>query len=171
MLHTPEKALSSNLSPSLESAQKFLGLHLPPALNILLSTQQLTEILPITPLEITPVAESPDPIMGVYNWRGEVLWLVDLGCLLGQTPLFQQRCHQFGFSIIVVQFQSHALGLVVDQIGEVQTIPPNRIAPPKPDSTIDAIAPMFQGCYQSDASQHHWILDIDAVIEQITQCE
>jgi positive phototaxis protein PixI len=145
---------------------KLLSLYLPPHRQVLLSTQHLTEILPITPLDITPVPESSDPVMGVYNWRGEVLWLVDLGYLLAQTPLFQQGCDRSGYSVIVIQFQGHSLGLVVNNVGEMQTIPTAAITPPQTDAATTAI---FQGCYQTNDGQIRWILDIDVVIDRIAQ--
>jgi positive phototaxis protein PixI len=170
MLTTPEIVAET---PS-ASVQKFLGLHLPPDLNVLLPTPALTEILPITPLEITPVPESAAIVVGVYNWRGEVLWLVDLGYLFDQTPLFQQRYRQIGYSVIVIQFQNHALGLVVNQIGEIQTIAatdmiPADITPLPLETPIVPIAAVFQGRYQSPDRTQYWILDVDAIIDLIMQ--
>jgi positive phototaxis protein PixI len=162
-------APAANFSGDAPAANKLLSLHLPLQLLVAIATQQLTEILPITPLDITPVPESPDSVMGVYNWRGEVLWLVDLGFLMGQTPLFHQRHHQLGYSVIVIQFQCHALGLVVNDIGEIQTMPSTAITPPLVDATIATIAAMFQGCYQTDDGLTRWILDVDAIIDRIAQ--
>ncbi len=165
---TPPEIVAETSSAS---AQKFLGLALPPDLNVLLATQALTEILPITPLAITPVPDSAAVVMGVYNWRGEVLWLVDLGYLLDQTPLFQQRYRQIGYSVIVIQFQNHALGLVVDQIGEIQTIAATDIilADLPLEMAIGPIAAVSQGRYQGPDRTQYSILDVDAVIDLIMQ--
>jgi positive phototaxis protein PixI len=151
---------------ALEASQKFLSLHLPPQLDVVLSTQQLSEILPLTAADITPIPESATPVMGVYNWRGDVLWLLDLGYLLEQTPLFQQGYQQLGYSVIVIQFQQHAIGLVVNKIGEIQNIAATDIDFSPQRSPIPGLS---QGCYTSEDQQQHWVLDVDALLERVAQ--
>lgn len=70
--------------------QQFLRFHLFPDTTALLPVHQITEVLTFPVNQIVPIPHMPAPIMGVYNWRGEILWIVDLGHLVGLTPIYQQ---------------------------------------------------------------------------------
>lgn len=68
--------------------------------------------------EVTPTAEACSGIIGVVNLRGEILPIVDLHYLLGQSsPPLQPNDH-----IIVVQCQDQQVGMVVQHVCEVQAI-------------------------------------------------
>jgi positive phototaxis protein PixI len=151
-------------------AQKFLGLQFPPDLQLLLPTQPLVEILPVTLPEMTPVPDSSQSIMGVYNWRGEVLWLVDLGYVLQQRPLFQTGySQQSTYSLLVFQLHQQTIGLVVNQVAEIYAIQPDRVTPPSVVSHLSAIAPLFQGGYVLESARNGLLLDLDALVERILQ--
>jgi positive phototaxis protein PixI len=165
--------LAVSLDPCLTTADdattpKFLGLQFPPDLQLLLPTQPLVEILPVTLPEMTPVPDSPKSIMGVYNWRGEVLWLVDLGYLLQQRPLFQAGfSQQSTYSLLVFQLHQQTIGLVVNQMAEIHAILPDRVSPPQVAQSLKAITSLFQGGYRLSPLGDALILDLDALVEQI----
>lgn len=70
--------------------QQFLRFHLFPDSPALLPIHQITEVLTIPLRQIVPIPHMPAWTMGVYNWRGEILWIVDLGHLVGLMPIYQQ---------------------------------------------------------------------------------
>lgn len=80
-----EKQLIGSL-PASRTSEQFLRFHLLPDTTVLLPIQQLTEVLTIPRSQIVPIFQMPTWVMGAYNWRGEVLWIVDLGYLVGLTP-------------------------------------------------------------------------------------
>ncbi len=73
--------------------------------------------------EITPVPEAPAFMVGVINLRGNILPVIDLQRRLGQPASPYQLSH----SIIVLQWQTHQIGLLVHQIHEVTTIGDDQI--------------------------------------------
>ncbi len=72
------------------AGQQFLRFRLLPDSTALLPVHQITEVLTIPLSQIVPIPHMPAWTMGVYNWRGEILWIVDLGHLVGLTPIYQQ---------------------------------------------------------------------------------
>jgi positive phototaxis protein PixI len=149
--------------PETATAQSYLHFSLSP--EILLSTQYLTEIWQLPLAQIVPIPDTPTAVMGIGNWRGEVLWLLDLGHLLGQAPLGQKRPISAHFSTVVIHDQDRTLGLVVDKLGGMQRVVPTEIqsaaAPPLPA----AVARLFQGCWLSTAGLPHWVLDCQALMQ------
>jgi len=60
------------------AGQQFLRFHLVPDTTALLPVRQMSEVLTVPIAQVVPIPHTPAWVMGVYNWRGEILWLVDL---------------------------------------------------------------------------------------------
>ncbi len=74
---------------------------------------------------LTPVAETPQYIIGVVNYRGHILPVMDLGIRLGQPP----RPYQIHDFVIVLEQESRLLGMLVNEVHGVQEIPLEPIEP------------------------------------------
>src|SRR4028119_505422 len=94
-------------SASLQASEQFLRFRLFPNTIALLPVPQLTEVLTIRSSQIVPIFHMPAWVMGVYNWRGEILWMVDLGHLVGLTPWHQQANSSSIYRAIVLQARSN----------------------------------------------------------------
>lgn len=68
--------------------------------------------------ELTLIADAPKDIIGSLNWRGTLLPVMHLDLRLGRP---MQPC-QLRDSIIVIEWQGIQVGLVVQQVLEVQTV-------------------------------------------------
>ncbi|HEY9652883.1 MAG TPA: chemotaxis protein CheW, partial [Coleofasciculaceae cyanobacterium] len=79
-------SIPNGLSTSSSASEQFLRFHLLPNTTALLPIEQLTEVLTISRDQVVPIFHMPPWVMGVYNWRGEILWILDLGHLIGLTP-------------------------------------------------------------------------------------
>jgi positive phototaxis protein PixI len=123
--------------------EQFLRLHLVPNTPVLLPLRQLVEVLSMPSLQIVPIPHMPAWVIGAYNWRGDILWMVDLGHLCGLTPWYAQATSRSTQSAVILrisdqrspdhpathsdnhlsrvtQTRSQVLGLVVDRIGDVE---------------------------------------------------
>ena len=78
-----------------------------------LSANNLVEVLP--PPKISRVPNVPDHILGVMNFRGEVLSAIDLKRCLGPP----QVASQSDAVIIVVEQEKVRAGLLVDRVGDL----------------------------------------------------
>ncbi|MEO1004661.1 MAG: chemotaxis protein CheW [Cyanobacteria bacterium J06638_38] len=120
---TPKPSLTKALPAPKE---QFLMLDLAPATTALLATEKLTEVLSLSPEQIMPIPHMSPWMMGTYNWRGEILWLIDASYLVGLTPLYQQLQTTSGYTLVVMQFNTdgdrQTLGLVVNQIGNIEKL-------------------------------------------------
>ncbi|UCG21676.1 MAG: purine-binding chemotaxis protein CheW [Deltaproteobacteria bacterium] len=87
-----------------------------------LSVYQLVEVLPIP--KITRVPSVPDHILGVMNFRGEVLSAVDLKKLFGLAQS-ESTADQ---AIVVVEQGEMQTGLLVDEIGDLIELAPDDLS-------------------------------------------
>ncbi|KAF3887933.1 MULTISPECIES: chemotaxis protein CheW [Nostocales] len=142
---------TANLSKSIfhvnadDNRQRFLSFPIGTYRTSLIPLEQITEILRINLDEVLSVPETPDSILGVYNWRGEMLWLVDLEQLIGGTSLFEQVPLSKQPIAIVLQADSYYFGLVVKSVNEIELHDINQLLAAKPGSLPPQLLPFVIG--------------------------
>ncbi|MEO0409539.1 MAG: chemotaxis protein CheW [Cyanobacteria bacterium P01_A01_bin.135] len=113
---------------------------------MLLPVSYLVEILTLPTSQVVPIFNLPAWVPGVYNWRGDILWIADLGHLLGASPWYQQAGYGAKHTVVVLdrtysrQLRSEErspLGLIVNRVEGMQstdlgslsqTAPPDRLS-------------------------------------------
>ena len=79
----------------------------------------------IRPQPITAVPQTPPDVMGVINLRSSVVPVLDLRLRCGLAAAPESRSTR----IIVVQAGAESVGLIVDAVSEVTTIPAEVVEP------------------------------------------
>lgn len=87
-----------------------------------LESQKITEIVPLVMLN--PIPQAPEAVAGVFNYRGQVVPVIDLGQLLGHQPCATHSSTR----IILVNAEkdaskdsdasSQVVGLIAEQVTE-----------------------------------------------------
>lgn len=112
----------------------------------------------INPVSVTSVPMSEPSIIGVMNFRGEVIPLVDLACLIHFDSAVRNG------KIIVVSHKGSMFGLLVDMVREIIN----------PDSFIEASElgdvklPFLQSVTQTQNGLVR-LLDVGAAIESLVK--
>jgi positive phototaxis protein PixI len=159
--------------------EQFLRLHLVPNTPVLLPLHQLVEVLSIPSAQIVPIPHMPAWVMGAYNWRGDVLWIVDLGHLCGLTPWYAQASSKSTQSAVILRIQDHRhssrqaapqkakihiLGLVVDRIGDVEWCDPAVLQQLPPFTVSSQMAQFLQGYWWKSNDDMLAVLDGEAIV-------
>lgn len=74
--------------------------------------------------ELTPVTEVERDIAGVLNLRGEIIPVMDLECRLG----YAVQEYKVSDSVIVLRYEDTRMGIIVNQVHEVQMIDLSQIS-------------------------------------------
>ena len=86
-----------------------------------LSSKYITEIIEILP--ITKVPFLPEYIKGIINLRSTIIPVMDARMRFGMEPIeYSERT-----CIIIIENEANKIGLIVDAVNEVLTIPPKQI--------------------------------------------
>lgn len=159
---------------STQENEQFLRFHLLPDTTALLPIHQLTEVLTIPRGQIVPIFQMPAWVMGAYNWRGEVLWMVDLGHLVGLTPWYQQAASGSAYTAIVLQAttkqsnsthgNSEMLGLVVNRVEDIEWCHIDWIQSPPSASVTPELVPFLRGYWLKNNGEMLVIIDGKAII-------
>lgn len=156
------------------TGEQFLRLHLVPDTPVLLPLQQLIEVLSIPVAQVVPIPHMPAWVVGAYNWRGEILWMVDLGHLCGLTPWYAQATNYSVHSAVVLRVQddrvaasrakTQILGLVVNRIEEVEWCDPNVIQQLPSSMARFELAPFLRGYWWKSNDDMLAVLNGEAII-------
>ena len=86
-----------------------------------LSSKYITEIIEILP--ITKVPFLPDYMKGIINLRSTIIPVMDARMRFGMEPIeYSERT-----CIIIIENDTNKIGLIVDAVNEVLTIPSEKI--------------------------------------------
>ena len=156
--------------------EQFLRFHLEPDLNAALPVDQMTEVFTVSTTKVVPIPHMPPWVIGVYNWRGEILWLIDLGYLLGGTPLYQQTSSRSLYTAIVVNSQQAGgrqgsstagkkmLGLAVNRVEDMEWFNSDLIQSPPESAVNPALVPFLRGYWLKNNGEIVVVLDGNSII-------
>lgn len=86
-----------------------------------ISSKYITEIIEILP--ITKVPFLPEYMKGIINLRSTIIPVMDARMRFGMEPIeYSERT-----CIIIIENEANKIGLIVDAVNEVLTIPPKQI--------------------------------------------
>lgn len=102
--------------------------------------------------EVLPVPHMPDCVVGLYNWRGEMLWLVDVAQQLGFTSAVAPSPAQADISTLVVQSDRQSIGLVVSRWLDVESHYPQQLQTPVTGLFPAKLMPFMQGYFVPSTS-------------------
>ena len=86
----------------------------------LLEAEIVTEVITISPKELLPVPQMPYCVLGIYSWRSEMLWVVDIENLMGYPPSLREDADENEtILVMVVRVQGQSMGLVVSRIDTI----------------------------------------------------
>ena len=109
--------------------------------SALLPVEQIAEIIQVNLAGILPVPEMPSCVLGICNWRGEMLWLLDLNHLVGYPRLTAAVTPV----AIVVMVNEYAVGLVVPQVDDIELHDLQQLQPSAPGLFPPKLLPFVLG--------------------------
>lgn len=89
----------------------------------------------------TPVPHAPEGVEGVFNLRGQIIPLIDLGRRLRGAAI-EAGPHS---RIIVAEAGPGSVGLAVDRVCEVASVPVGQIKPTPSMAVATAMSDVFEG--------------------------
>ena len=156
--------VASSSSKTLEDSvdrdiQKFLRFNFSADSTALLPLSTIKEVLNISFNKIHPVPHMAECLLGIYDYRGEILWLADLGEQLGLTPSInylnldraRSSMGEIALSsadtltVIVIQDKEKSLGIVVPKVVDIEIHDTEEIQPASEDLFSPQILPFLQG--------------------------
>lgn len=162
---------TNNTEPKL----RFLRFAFSVSETALLPLSHIRQILKVQPHNLLTVPDMPAFVLGISNFHGEMLWMVDLGLQLGFPGMSIGAAESRSQSLlqveaaptarnwmaIVIQAQKHSLGLIVSQVIDLESYDSTQLQPPSIDLFPSTLLPFMQGYLVRSSSP---VLDAHALI-------
>lgn len=183
----PEASASQETHlPELSPEEQFLQITINGNLPLLLPSANLIEIMKLTLGQVVPMFAMAPWVMGLYNWRGDMLWVADLGHFLGFAPWYSQAEAATRHTVVVIQPPYSAaqpaneplptLGLVVSAVDAMVAYPAANLQPVSDGASAPSPAPIapdlrsfLRGACLDSSGQPQLILDGTAVLTAMAQ--
>ncbi len=145
--------------------EKFLSFNLGVKDTAIISLQNVTEILPVSLNDVCSVPQMPSSVFGIYNWRGEMLWLIDLEEMLGYLPYSYGSNFVSKMMAIILEKEGKSLGLLVRQIMDIEEFNVQKMKPPSSELVSQEIVPFLQGYFINSSEEMIVNLDASAILQ------
>ena len=158
-----------------DAHQQFLRFQLDRETAALLPIAQLIEVLKIPLGDLVPIPHMPEWVMGVYNWRSEILWMVDLASLVGLAPWYQRSMRPSHYTAIILNADPEendatldnprtAIGLLVGAVDDIEWCNTDNLQFPPSMSIPSTFAPFLHGYWLKSEAEMLAVLDSEAII-------
>ena len=129
----------------------------------LLDAEIVTEVISIASQEILPVPQMFYCVLGIYSWRSEMLWIVDLENLLGYPPPLAEDRPNRELLIMVVQYQGQSIGLMVSEIDNLIEHDLSKFKSSSPEIFSEDVLPFLQGYLASADNDIVMLIDTEEI--------
>ena len=148
-----------------DTRQRFLRFKLLGKNQSLLPLGDIAEVKQLSVTDILPIPDVNSSVLGVCNWRGDILWLIDLNALLGDRPLWTQSPRLEQPTAIILQSAQRPMGLMVEHVNDVELIAPESIHD-STDLCSPSLAPYVTGYLPNNGGM---ILNAIAILNHLLQ--
>ncbi len=120
----------------------YIKFWLDPQTPAVLPMQEVQEVVTLPAERLTAMPTMPMAMLGLINRRSRVLWLVDLGLLLGRSRL---ESNLREYDLIVVNADGITVGLAVQKLDGMVWLKPETIQPVPEHLANDGLSHL-EGC-------------------------
>ncbi|MEM7591731.1 MAG: chemotaxis protein CheW [Cyanobacteria bacterium P01_A01_bin.83] len=129
----------------------------------LLDAEMVTEVITISPQDILPVPQMFYCVLGIYGWRSEMLWIVDLENLLGYPPPLDANNPHQELLVMVVQVQGQSIGLVVSGIDNLTEHDLSKFKSSSAEIFSEDVLPFLHGYFAGAENDIIMLIDAEEI--------
>jgi positive phototaxis protein PixI len=129
----------------------------------LLDAEIVTEVITISLEDILPVPQMFYCVLGIYGWRSEMLWIVDLENLLGYPPPIVENNTKKELLVMVVQAQGQSIGLVVSGIDNLIEHDLSKFKSSSSEIFSEDVLPFLYGYFTNSDNDIIMLIDVEEI--------
>lgn len=141
--------------------KRFLRIYVSKEFNGLLPLEAVQQVIRASLSDISPTPANPSWLLGLYNWNGQSIRIVDLAQILGYKPLLQSGLRNTSLMVIVLRLQNQIAGIVVPEIDKLIWQDLQNL------SEIETDSPQLQKFIKGIFPKNHWLVDLKALAETL----
>jgi len=143
---------------------RFLRFPLNSQIDCLVSLAELIGVIDINLTKILPVPQIEEYWLGIINWRGEAVWILDLAKVLGAKKWYEGEKPPKSAVAILVGQKDCTIGTIVQKANTIETYNIDELLPVS-SATIEQEIKFVRGYFLDDRKQPVILLDIKTTIQ------
>ena len=116
---------ANDVSVSSRDGELCLRFDVPSGNEFALPASGVREVMSVYFDRITPIPNASPFLLGTYNWRGQVIWVADLGQFLGDRVLVNTDRNEV--SVLIVEEQELVMGFAVRAVANTEWLDLDRM--------------------------------------------
>jgi purine-binding chemotaxis protein CheW len=124
-LTSDDAPTTTNVNPVSREGELCLRFEVPSGNEFALPASGVREVMSVYLDRITPIPNASPFLLGTYNWRGQVIWVADLGQFLGDRILV--NIDQNEISVLIVEEQEIVMGFAVSAVANTEWLDVNQM--------------------------------------------
>ncbi len=148
-LTSEDAPTTTNVEMGSRDGELCLRFDVPSGNEFALAASGVREVMSVYPDRITPIPNASPFFLGTYNWRGQVIWVADLGQFLGDQLLVNTDRSEV--SLLIVEEQEIIMGFAVRTVINTEWLNVDRIVSPDLDLP-PAMRAFVTGVYSTTGS-------------------
>ncbi|AFZ37546.1 CheW protein [Stanieria cyanosphaera PCC 7437] len=148
-----------------QNGERFLKFSLNTEINALVSLSDLRGVVDVTLKEILPVPQIAEFLLGIMNWQGEAIWIIDLANLLGAVHWSRRSPMPQSGMVLLVELENHnhKIGLLVEQIKGIEIYERQFCCSVSQLSSLEPLHGFLQGYFLDADGNSLMLLDVRAI--------
>ena len=151
----------SKASIGTQDGELCLRFDVPSGNEFALPASGVREVMSVYFDRITPIPNASPFFLGTYNWRGQVIWVADLGQFLGDEVLV--NTNQNEVSVLIVEEQELIMGFAVHTVANTEWLNVERMVPGDLRQVPAAMSGFIKGVYTTTGTNNSELKLLDQV--------
>ena len=146
-----------------QQGERFLQFSLRKEIKGLVSLADLQGTSEILLTNILPVPRVAEYWLGLTNWQGEAIWMLDIAQLVGATNWYRQNpVKKFGMAMLI-GMESQTVGLLVENIWGIEVYDRKHCLPIAEINSTNEMRSLFPSYFLDRHGEPSMLLNIDSL--------
>jgi purine-binding chemotaxis protein CheW len=115
---TSDEHPTPNAAPETREGELCLRFRVPSGNEFAIPASGVREVMSVYLDRVTPIPNASPFFLGTYNWRGQVIWIADLGQFLGDGVLVNTDRNEV--SLLIVEDRDLIMGFAVEEVANTE---------------------------------------------------
>jgi purine-binding chemotaxis protein CheW len=163
-LATEEAEVASTLPPKQSAGDFYLRFFVESGEEFALPAMDIREVLSLAIDQVTPIPNISPVLMGVINFRGQVVWVADAGQFFLENAK-SINTDRLELSVLVVECQELMVGFAIEQVKGMEWMGLEDLFTSV--NTPDSLVALLKGECPSENGKSVYILDSTAIVRSM----
>jgi purine-binding chemotaxis protein CheW len=158
-LTSDDAPATTDVSPASREGELCLRFEVASGNEFALTASGVREVMSVYIDRITPIPNASPFFLGTYNWRGQVIWVADLGQFLGDRVLVNADRNEV--AVLIVEEQELVMGFAVHAVANTEWLNGSQMSAGRDIPAV--MKPFIKGVYALGGADHTELRLLDQV--------